>query len=518
MPIEQTYGRSIWNRNIQGNPDRIYYVSKGGNDSDEGELSNPFLTVAVGLAALSDGDALVIGAGEYDEVGMTLTNARCQVVSAGGMNSVYLTDSVGGNPDFSITGADTTITGLRIGTTGSTFGVATAAARVTFNNCWFQNAAVGVQITLTHCQVNDCLFTAAGATIGLQIINTSDLRVNRCLFIGDGATSTVGINVLSSDFVVGVLNSVSGFISGITFNATADNNFFYQMGFANNTTNWTDVAGGTANVLIGEEQSLITANNTLQQDLQALHESQPVYIATVTNRNAATSFDCAALTGFGDDYFNDWWVYVEWDAGGASAAPQGEWKLITDYDESDRRITIPADFSAVIAAGDIVRLVHPTLRAAMLIQGGSKTIQDLWDWQQSNLDMARSAQSGDFLCDGATNTIYEESSTTPFEFNGASIDFTAANAGAGEDTTIQIDVKVESGGAWVNRWTSPPAGVGSILNAGLPVPVVMEIPNSAYGIQLDLPIRNVYGIRITETQAMEGGDWNTLVLEVFDSK
>ncbi len=52
---------------------------------------------------------------------------------------------------------------------------------------------------------------------------------------------------------------------------------------------------------------------------------------TVTGIAGAPQFQCAGLAGFGNDYFEDYYAYVVWDAGGAGGAPQGEYLQIAGY-------------------------------------------------------------------------------------------------------------------------------------------------------------------------------------------
>lgn len=52
-----------------------------------------------------------------------------------------------------------------------------------------------------------------------------------------------------------------------------------------------------------------------------------------------------------DDYLNQWTVIITRDAGGSGAAPEGEFKIVSDYDDAGT-ITVPTVFSAAAASGD----------------------------------------------------------------------------------------------------------------------------------------------------------------------
>jgi len=148
------------------------------------------------------------------------------------------------------------------------------------------------------------------------------------------------------------------------------------------------------------------------------------------------------------------------------------------------------------------------------LQGGTETLESLHDELKEILDLARSAQSGATVMTGAVQTLYEESGTVPFEFRGGWIDFTGCNFGGGENTTVNLDVKYTSGGGYIT------VGTATFLGVALPVPVMRRIPNAVDFVAMDiqLPIPNIYGVRVTAQQAAVGGGWNTLNCEWYDAK
>ena len=71
----------------------------------------------------------------------------------------------------------------------------------------------------------------------------------------------------------------------------------------------------------------------------------------------ATTVVCSELADYGEDYFNTgWWIYILQDAGGAQAAPEGEWRKITNYVEATGTFTTEA-FSAAVATDDYFMVV-----------------------------------------------------------------------------------------------------------------------------------------------------------------
>ncbi len=88
-----------------------------------------------------------------------------------------------------------------------------------------------------------------------------------------------------------------------------------------------------------------------------------VYYGVVTGIPGANQFAVAGLQDLGDTKFVNWTAYVLRDAGGAGAAPQGESQAITAYTSATGAFTTAA-FTAAVAVGDEVLIMHPFLGAA----------------------------------------------------------------------------------------------------------------------------------------------------------
>lgn len=63
-----------------------------------------------------------------------------------------------------------------------------------------------------------------------------------------------------------------------------------------------------------------------------------------------------------EDEFVDWTLVVDRDAGGAAAAPEGEFNRINDYADVTYTFTVDTAFTAAIASGDRITLVKPTIK------------------------------------------------------------------------------------------------------------------------------------------------------------
>jgi hypothetical protein len=49
-------------------------------------------------------------------------------------------------------------------------------------------------------------------------------------------------------------------------------------------------------------------------------------------------------------------AYILWDAGGAGAAPEGQWRRITDYNPATWTITLERNLTAAVAVGDVYQV------------------------------------------------------------------------------------------------------------------------------------------------------------------
>jgi len=84
---------------------------------------------------------------------------------------------------------------------------------------------------------------------------------------------------------------------------------------------------------------------------------------TVDSGSTTTIVDTAALYQ-PDDHWNGAYAYILTDAGGASAAPEGEERPVSDFDQSTGTLTVLAAFTAAPAAGDTYELL-PEQRATL---------------------------------------------------------------------------------------------------------------------------------------------------------
>jgi hypothetical protein len=68
-----------------------------------------------------------------------------------------------------------------------------------------------------------------------------------------------------------------------------------------------------------------------------------------------------SLTGYRDSFFQNWYVNVVWQSGGAGASPQGDYILCTAYLGLNGEITLKRPPSgAAFTVGDLIYVIHPS--------------------------------------------------------------------------------------------------------------------------------------------------------------
>lgn len=85
-----------------------------------------------------------------------------------------------------------------------------------------------------------------------------------------------------------------------------------------------------------------------------------------------------------DDYWIGQYAYILTDAGGASAAPEGEERAITDYDQSDHKATVSPAFTASVSEDDVYEILP--LRRDQITRAVNQAIRhaDVWFTETTN--------------------------------------------------------------------------------------------------------------------------------------
>lgn len=83
--------------------------------------------------------------------------------------------------------------------------------------------------------------------------------------------------------------------------------------------------------------------------------------------------------GYQDDHFNGGTAFLIRDAGGASAAPQGESRLVSDFANTGGVVTVTPVFSAEPAAGDNYGVMANRFPKYQLISKVNESLQEMGD-------------------------------------------------------------------------------------------------------------------------------------------
>lgn len=162
------------------------------------------------------------------------------------------------------------------------------------------------------------------------------------------------------------------------------------------------------------------------------------------------------------------------------------------------------------SAGSVVNdfTIDYALAAA---RGGAATIQELSTDNNDLLDLSEEADS--ITCDGNEQTVWSsEGNDSVLEFRGIYFDFTGCNAGAGENTTLKLYIKVDG-----TNYREV-ATEANILNLAVPSPPVIPWPRSSTSQTVPDVHSTKRDIKVTIQQAAIGGGWNTIEYSEVDAK
>jgi len=107
------------------------------------------------------------------------------------------------------------------------------------------------------------------------------------------------------------------------------------------------------------------AGASIAADIAAISIAPPIISLSGTCDGdmgaSTTTIDCVELAGYGDDFFNNkYWMQVVLNANSVGAAPEIEYRLITNYVSATGVFTCNA-FSANVEANDKIVILHESL-------------------------------------------------------------------------------------------------------------------------------------------------------------
>ena len=241
------------------------------------------------------------------------------------------------------------------------------------------------------------------------------------------------------------------------------------------------------------------------------------YYGVVTAVPGANQFTVVTLAGLGAGIFDfvggeGYRAFVLRDAGGVSAAPQGEFRNVTAYDTATGTFTTDA-FTAAVAVGDEIVIINPRLAESQVIaaRGGVETLESLDDEMDAMLDLAQvRTLASPVTLTAALQYVYQSTPGTPFYFCGGFMKRVTGAWAGGETVTINVDIMID-GVNWNNIWT--------ITFAAEPAPVLAAIPAHANSALLNLPYgfyNNGNGVRVGVIQNAVGAGFHTWAHSFLD--
>ena len=104
-------------------------------------------------------------------------------------------------------------------------------------------------------------------------------------------------------------------------------------------------------------------------------------ISSLTATGGSTTTIVGPARSEPDDRFVEWFAYIDTDAGGAGAAPQGEERRVTDFVTSTDTWTVEYAFTAAVAVDDVwsIRKIHPRSRYVRALNNSLEQAVGIYD-------------------------------------------------------------------------------------------------------------------------------------------
>lgn len=187
-----------------------------------------------------------------------------------------------------------------------------------------------------------------------------------------------------------------------------------------------------------------------------------VYRGTVTTYTDTTHFkvssfpDYGEASDFGNEFFKDYVIYVVWDAAGGGAAPQGESTPVIAYTSADGTFN-HAVFTAPVAVGDEILLIHPDIEATTVIAdledikgAGFVSADDSLEAISTELDeiLDLTPTYGGIAVTAAETTLYIDDAPVKV-LVGVSIKIDMTNMAAGDTYEFREYYRIEAAGVYL---------------------------------------------------------------------
>jgi len=137
---------------------------------------------------------------------------------------------------------------------------------------------------------------------------------------------------------------------------------------------WTDNTGAVVQIIAGTRFVILSTGGGGGGGAPVIAPSIGLWMFGECDPGMAASLTaivCANLAGFPDDIFNnEFWMQVIHNDNAAGAAPEREWRRITDYAGATGAFTTDA-FTANVEAGDLIAIVHESIMSIEILGYGT---------------------------------------------------------------------------------------------------------------------------------------------------
>ena len=264
----------------------IFYVKKGGNDSNAGTYAAPFLTIQAALNACTANahdTVVVLGVtgSSPSSFSEAITMSKAYVFLRGMGRDTKITTAGAASSTITISANGCEVSGLWVNNTGAgaTNGIETASGSdfAWLHHLSIDGAATGVLVTagtnsiIENNWINDC------ATAGINLAQGGAVGLHTSILHNHIDGSAIGVNFAGSDSTEAVAryNNIAGCTTGLIVAAGAVRVQVTDNRFAGNTTNWTDagtntnlqwntlatsIAGAVSNVTLVDTLTTYTGN------------------------------------------------------------------------------------------------------------------------------------------------------------------------------------------------------------------------------------------------------------------
>jgi len=262
-------------------------------------------------------------------------------------------------------------------------------------------------------------------------------------------------------------------------------------------TPWRNAAGAIQQITAGTLFDILSISGGGSGPTPAPSEGLSYY-GIVDAVPGANQFTIGSLAGLGAGKFdgatNPYYAFILRDTGGAGAAPQGEYMAITAYATGTGVFTTGA-FTAAVAVGDEILIIHPAIIAALISSGVIENIFNI-----VNAIFKMNETGGTLTADGAEQNIYiSDSPMGVFEPRVVKVDCT--NMAWGDAVILRWYERLNATGGLVQK---DEFRLEDVQAADLGTPPIknIELEPNRFGIQVTL-------------QQVAGAAYRDFVFEIF---